>query len=1778
MTTKLTAAREDERRTADELTTALDELRVTKSLARQLQAQTPTAEDSNLVDRLRQEIAALHRQIATMRASGANPSPPSGYHSAQHGVTGADSRSRSPEPRFGPSASSAHPPNSPYRATTSSRARPSDEDDGKLSDAAAAALLKKMEDVRAALKDRMNAGHRHHETQAALHRLSGDLNAQFTATQLDIKGWNANGYAHFATHLLPQKLKTIKGANARPCMAVLLWVDAVRRVIEDSPSDALPHMLALRPLIYMMIPPDDPMPHVDRQLNAAFWLVFNSEEGQKHLVAFEEEANSMPKGLDMRTEAFLPRGECVFIGRRLVITQKGGGDGRCPSVEELDPAAAEWLAYEVSARWRTEEDADKAAVQNRIQHAFEMASSPNMRFLSGPTLEIAESIFEPAFGAYASHVKFIVHLPRHNAKALMKFGGLRSQDAAASWVSFAIHDPEPVNKKQAGRSSYFAEGEDMTDKQRHLAPRVDGSLHDDALEALDKSHYVDTTVLTEVLRPFVDDFPDNFVVVDAAIATLWQRNPSAASASKSLQKDSGKTILFAFHTTQPAHYVAVSWDIAAGKAIVRDSLPTTRKTSLGRVRDFLLHIAHPFHLRIPEVELDHSTPVQDGVDCAYETVNNICFFATGRMGTTKRADTMTLIMPRAKTGTKKTPTFPAHDAKKDATPPTAERQEKSSPAPAKKADKSTAGRPPTDAAQGTRDEPTQDEPRDDAAPAPPRGTWRRSLCITVNCKKATTAGAKNVWSSIAKLMVSSRPAPKIWPKHTPGDEGCETRKLWFFADQDCPEKERTKLEAAIHDATSTSKGASAGAATWQAKEWVPLSASTGVSALIINVRLSHLAAKSKKIQQAIDDFNAVATVKAALGELHKDGHGFNVACTPANDDVHAAMLNADFRDVAQAALGRVTTAIAPPPVSPEAKAARAASTRKTGAKPPPSPPTKPTTKPVPTAAPLPATKKPVAATKSFKDALGAKPAAQGGLSTTAPPKPMTTAPPKPLTAPPPEPPTTSSRGTDVDLDKAPQALKSDATFRIYAPGSHRNADREKWLQAIADKLTVKNLPEWSITSVKTKDEDARTVITAVAVVPPGLDKAGACRAIGAAIGRDDLTVTVHFWRKLLADGISAPTGKQKHDPKAAAAAPTVPFRTMEKGTALPEYPGQKEPTPSDRPLLCVHTPASTTKIRCPLCKDGAVFNGPISTITRLLRRHALSVHKMRLRHYRSKPCPCGDKACDALVLGRGLSADPHSKTKKCDACSILLPPGDAHCCLPLKQQLEPPTKPGKPPTGANEKKPSPTVQDTAKRTHAEPATPPSKTGEKEKKPPTTAQDAAKRPPSPSKPSAKSTATPAPQAATSKPPVAPKAAKRATSAPASGGPEAEKAPVTPAKKAAKNVPAVDAPDPPDFPGVERPTPTLDHLQRRDLLILINASATAIPAAAKGARTYETECSHARNLRKIATAARSPAFLSHIAPTDSAIRFIEEWFTQEKEARRWKWTTTNTVLASICGAMKDAPVYVPTMQRGWPISQTPVFSRALAKASQMARGENPKQASPLTPIQAIKACQLATEEGDHRSAGVIALSWVTCARTGDVRKLRREDVALKDNGLISVTFRRGKTAKLARIPNTLESLTGKFHPFIVRALETAELPSSKGWVFYAKTREARLKFAEPVCRYLRAAGGSKNFDNRSIRHGALQWLAQAGAPVKTLLRFSGHSSEASLRTYLGFGKLLSDAVRDTTSAPGLTSLVNPTESTRSSTSTSSRRDTSSGPAIRPPRTKRKAATSRSTRNRC
>jgi integrase len=173
-------------------------------------------------------------------------------------------------------------------------------------------------------------------------------------------------------------------------------------------------------------------------------------------------------------------------------------------------------------------------------------------------------------------------------------------------------------------------------------------------------------------------------------------------------------------------------------------------------------------------------------------------------------------------------------------------------------------------------------------------------------------------------------------------------------------------------------------------------------------------------------------------------------------------------------------------------------------------------------------------------------------------------------------------------------------------------------------------------------------------------------------------------------------------------------------------------------------------------------------------------------------------------------------------------------------------------------------------------------------------------------------------------------------------------------------------------------------------------------------------------------------------------------------------------------------------------------------------------------APKACtweqmKEAVQKADQMTKEKLVLAWLTCGRVGDVTQLKWEHVSLKETGEMTVLFRRGKTA--GATPHTVPT---KCPPQWLPILQNLLGTRKKGqFLWHAATPQARTDMGRQVAAALKTV--DRGLEQRSIRRGALQKMAEENIPDETLLLFSGHKRMETLRRYLDWGRKGSERTR-------------------------------------------------------
>ena len=226
---------------------------------------------------------------------------------------------------------------------------------------------------------------------------------------------------------------------------------------------------------------------------------------------------------------------------------------------------------------------------------------------------------------------------------------------------------------------------------------------------------------------------------------------------------------------------------------------------------------------------------------------------------------------------------------------------------------------------------------------------------------------------------------------------------------------------------------------------------------------------------------------------------------------------------------------------------------------------------------------------------------------------------------------------------------------------------------------------------------------------------------------------------------------------------------------------------------------------------------------------------------------------------------------------------------------------------------------------------------------------------------------------------------------------------------------------------------------------------------------------------------------------------------------KWSTQRTLLGSILGAIRDAPLHSSrlTMTPNDPsvrkIERT-IDHRVYSEQTQFPFAATPAHVEtalkhldtlPLPPFL-ILLCKV-----------YLLIWWATAARSGDALLLQEWAIrSLRSSHgrpIHSIKFVEGKGVKL-RGPYTVHTLVP--HPELLQSV----LNASSGYIFPPQLREtiqttvmAALKHADP------------RLEARSIRRGSLQALAMADTDEATLMVFSGHKCLHTLHRYLDWGMM-------------------------------------------------------------
>lgn len=246
-----------------------------------------------------------------------------------------------------------------------------------------------------------------------------------------------------------------------------------------------------------------------------------------------------------------------------------------------------------------------------------------------------------------------------------------------------------------------------------------------------------------------------------------------------------------------------------------------------------------------------------------------------------------------------------------------------------------------------------------------------------------------------------------------------------------------------------------------------------------------------------------------------------------------------------------------------------------------------------------------------------------------------------------------------------------------------------------------------------------------------------------------------------------------------------------------------------------------------------------------------------------------------------------------------------------------------------------------------------------------------------------------------------------------------------------------------------------------------------------------------------------------------RAMEQYFLEEKAARRWLPTTTVVKMANAHGALRLLPLYVegelPVLMR-----ESVIWMQAMKAVAKSAKQMPPQQPTAAKWSEIVTAIK---EEPAVPVRMALLTTWLAFGRGGDVLLLKPSDVVMTSResakGVsegMAVSFWKGKTVKTR---GSYTVFTQRPPAEYLREFEAyVESMRASPYLFKGVTG-AQIKVA------LRRA--NPLLEQRSLRRGALQAVAATGVSDTEMLHYSGHTNVAMLRRYLNFGKLSGEGAK-------------------------------------------------------
>lgn len=254
-----------------------------------------------------------------------------------------------------------------------------------------------------------------------------------------------------------------------------------------------------------------------------------------------------------------------------------------------------------------------------------------------------------------------------------------------------------------------------------------------------------------------------------------------------------------------------------------------------------------------------------------------------------------------------------------------------------------------------------------------------------------------------------------------------------------------------------------------------------------------------------------------------------------------------------------------------------------------------------------------------------------------------------------------------------------------------------------------------------------------------------------------------------------------------------------------------------------------------------------------------------------------------------------------------------------------------------------------------------------------------------------------------------------------------------------------------------------------------------------------------------------------------RAMEQYFLEMKSLKKWLPTTLVVKMATAHGALRLLPLYaegeLPVMMK-----ESVTWMQAMKAAAKMAKQQPPKQPTAATWAEVKEALD---KEPILSVRMAVLTTWLACGRGGDVLLLKPADVEMTEKETpkgkvegMAISFWKGKTVKTRGSYTVFTQRPPEQH--LETFLSYQKGMKEEGYLFKG-VKGSQIKDA------LRRA--NPKLEQRSLRRGAIQTLAQTGLTDEELLHYSGHTNVSMLRRYLNFGKLSGEGAKLSAQAAAL-----------------------------------------------